>query len=284
MADVLYELEYSVNTTGLDKGEARLKRYDQAMERSSERARRLERDLSSIGSGGGRGVGGMVRSSGGARGSILTSTDRDAQRYVRAEVRARDRIDRENDRIARREFQRQQALGRERTRQERDLARFRDQFLRRQAQEQRRDQMQRYGLEQRIAAVRTQVNAGGSYGGLAALGGGILGLGGLVLGGLSRFGDTAIQGMGERDTALRQYTALMGGDRDRAGLEYYRAQQFARRTDFTESAVTKAQSGLVAQGFRGDELYRTLFAAADLSSLSGDDKSEALKGVAKHLN
>ena len=32
MADVLYELEYSVNTTGLDKGEARLKRYDQAME------------------------------------------------------------------------------------------------------------------------------------------------------------------------------------------------------------------------------------------------------------
>lgn len=302
MADLLYELAYEVNTSALDKAEARLKRYDDAMARSSERARRLERDISSIGGGRSSGTG-VIRSSGassGRGGSLLTSNEREIQRNMRAELRARERIDRSNDQIGQREWRRQIQIGREQRRQAADLERFnarRERAAVREATQAERERRRIFAFQERMRRQRERDDrsaaskAATRYGhfenavglGAAGLAGGLVG--GLYMAGrgLLAFGDSALQGMGERDSSLRNYTTLMGGDRERAGLEYYRAQQFARKTDFTEGAVTKAQSGLVAQGFRGDDLYRTLFAAADLSSLSGEDKSEALAGVVRAL-
>lgn len=309
MADLLYEMEFEVKTSSIDKAEHRLKRFDAAMERSSGVAKELQRTISTIGTGGGRigGSGGVVRSSSAGSGPVM-GIDAETRRVFafqrrmhgqrmreeREYIRERDRHIKNwtrDDERARRDRERGDAkahrealkVKRDEAKANREYIRERDRHLRNWQRDERRAGLQRYGLEQRIATLRSQSSTGGSYGGLAALGGGIIGVGALAFRGLSAFGDTAVQAMGERDSAVRNYTALMGGNRGSAELEYYRAQQFARRTDFTESAVTKAQSSLIAQGLRGDELYRTLFAASDLSSLSGDDKSEALKGVVRAL-
>lgn len=317
MADVLYELEYSVNTSALDKAEARLKRFEAAMERSSATASKLQSALSGMGSGGvlrssSAGGPGVVRSSGGGRGlfgkSDFEALARAAQKQEEklagmqwrniakaeaARVRAERQVAREATRSGKEQERQQRAIFRERDRHVRSWQRDED---RAQRARDRSDAANRRVIDrwknkayQRDIRHLTDVRDANTRmldqlkGAGLGLGAGLLGAGALAIGGLMSFGDRAVQVMGERDTSLRNYTALMGGDRERAGLEYYRAQQFARKTDFTESSVTKAQSSLIAQGFRGDELYRTLFAAADLSSLSDEDKSEALKGVVRAL-
>lgn len=93
-----------------------------------------------------------------------------------------------------------------------------------------------------------------------------------------RFGDTAIAAFGERSATIRGYTTLLGS-RPQADLEFYRAQQFAQRTDFSSEQIEKGQSRLIAQGFRGDNLYATLFSAADLASVMPGDKNQTLERV-----
>jgi len=108
-----------------------------------------------------------------------------------------------------------------------------------------------------------------------AVGGGVS----AVYAGLDRFGDNFIKAAGERTSTVRGYTTFLDGDKRLAELEYYRAQQFAQKTDFTSQTTEQAQSRLLAQGFRGKDLYATLFSAADLAAASPDDKNEALKRI-----
>jgi len=108
-----------------------------------------------------------------------------------------------------------------------------------------------------------------------AVGGGVS----AVYAGLDRFGDNFIKAAGERTGTIRGYTTFLDGDKRLAELEYYRAQQFAQKTDFTSQTTEQAQSRLLAQGFRGKDLYATLFSAADLAAASPDDKNEALKRI-----
>jgi hypothetical protein len=79
-------------------------------------------------------------------------------------------------------------------------------------------------------------------------------------------GSYAISAMGERSATIRAYTQLTGS-KEQANLELYRAQSFAQKTDFTSEAIEKSQARLMAQGFRGQELYSTLFAASDLAAI-----------------
>jgi tape measure domain-containing protein len=97
-----------------------------------------------------------------------------------------------------------------------------------------------------------------------------------------RFGDTAISAFGERSQTIRGYTTLLGS-RPQADLEFYRAQEFAGRTDFTSAQIEKSQSALMAQGFRGDNLYASLFSAADLAAIMPGDKNETLNKVSTAL-
>jgi len=94
----------------------------------------------------------------------------------------------------------------------------------------------------------------------------------------SRFGDTAITAFGERAGTIRGYTQLLGS-KPQAELEFYRAQQFAQKTDFTSEQVEKGQARLMAQGFRGQDLYSTLFSAADLAAIMPGDKNQTLERV-----
>lgn len=110
-----------------------------------------------------------------------------------------------------------------------------------------------------------------------AVGGGVS----AVYGGLDRFGDSFIKAAGERTSTVRGYTTFLDGDKRQAELEYYRAQQFAQKTDFTSQTIEQGQSRLLAQGFRGHDLYATLFAASDLAAASPDDKNETLKRLVK---
>lgn len=98
---------------------------------------------------------------------------------------------------------------------------------------------------------------------------------------LGQFGDTSIKAFGERTSTIRGYTTFLNGDRGQAELEFYRAQQFAQKTDFTSQTIEQGQSRLLAQGFRGHDLYATLFAASDLAAASPDDKNETLKRLVK---
>jgi len=87
-------------------------------------------------------------------------------------------------------------------------------------------------------------------------------------GAFEKGGDYAVKAMGERSATIRGYTQLLGGDKKQANLEYYRAQQFSQKTDFTSETIEKSQARLMAQGFRGKDLYATLFSAADLAAIS----------------
>ncbi len=92
-------------------------------------------------------------------------------------------------------------------------------------------------------------------------------------------GDYAVKAMGERSATIRGYTQLLGGDKKQANLEYYRAQQFSQKTDFTSETIEKSQARLMAQGFRGKDLYATLFSAADLAAIMPGDKNQTLERV-----
>ena len=92
-------------------------------------------------------------------------------------------------------------------------------------------------------------------------------------------GDYAVNAMGERSATIRGYTQLLGGDKKQANLEYYRAQQFSQKTDFTSETIEKSQARLMAQGFRGKDLYATLFSAADLAAIMPGDKNQTLERV-----
>ncbi len=91
-------------------------------------------------------------------------------------------------------------------------------------------------------------------------------------------GSYAISAMGERSATIRAYTQLTGS-KEQANLELYRAQSYAQKTDFTSEAIEKSQARLMAQGFRGQELYSTLFAASDLAAIMPGNKSETLERV-----
>ena len=106
---------------------------------------------------------------------------------------------------------------------------------------------------------------------------------GTAVNALGQFGDSSIKAFGERTSTIRGYTTFLGGDRGQAELEFYRAQQFAQKTDFTSQTIEQGQSRLLAQGFRGHDLYATLFAASDLAAASPDDKNETLKRVTMAL-
>lgn len=97
-----------------------------------------------------------------------------------------------------------------------------------------------------------------------------------VYGGLDRFGDSFIKAAGERTGTVRSYTTLLAGDKRLADLEFYRAQNFAQKTDFKSEQVEQTQSALLTQGFRGNDLYRATFAAADLAA----SQPEARRNVA----
>mgnify|MGYP000873681241 FL=1 len=99
------------------------------------------------------------------------------------------------------------------------------------------------------------------------------------LAGMASLGSSyAISAMGERSATIRAYTQLTGS-KEQANLELYRAQSFAQKTDFTSEAIEKSQARLMAQGFRGQELYSTLFAASDLASIMPGNKNETLERV-----
>lgn len=91
-------------------------------------------------------------------------------------------------------------------------------------------------------------------------------------------GSYAISAMGERSATIRAYTQLTGS-KEQANLELYRAQSYAQKTDFTSEAIEKSQARLMAQGFRGQELYSTLFAASDLAAIMPGNKNETLERV-----
>lgn len=94
-----------------------------------------------------------------------------------------------------------------------------------------------------------------------------------------RGGDVAIKAMGERSASIRAYTQLLGGDKRGAALEFYRAQEFAQKTDFSSAQIEQSQARLMAQGFRGRDLYATLFSAADLAAIMPGDKNQTLERV-----
>jgi tape measure domain-containing protein len=94
-----------------------------------------------------------------------------------------------------------------------------------------------------------------------------------------RGGDVAIKAMGERSASIRAYTQLLGGDKRGAALEFYRAQEFAQKTDFSSAQIEQSQARLMAQGFRGRDLYATLFSAADLAAVMPGDKNQTLERV-----
>lgn len=98
-------------------------------------------------------------------------------------------------------------------------------------------------------------------------------------GAFEKGGDYAVKAMGERSATIRGYTQLLGGDKKQANLEYYRAQQFSQKTDFTSEQIEKSQARLMAQGFRGKDLYATLFSAADLAAIMPGDKNQTLERV-----
>jgi len=98
-------------------------------------------------------------------------------------------------------------------------------------------------------------------------------------GAFEKGGDYAVKAMGERSATIRGYTQLLGGDKKQANLEYYRAQQFSQKTDFTSETIEKSQARLMAQGFRGKDLYATLFSAADLAAIMPGDKNQTLERV-----
>lgn len=99
------------------------------------------------------------------------------------------------------------------------------------------------------------------------------------LAGMASHGSSyAISAMGERSATIRAYTQLTGS-KEQANLELYRAQSFAQKTDFTSEAIEKSQARLMAQGFRGQELYATLFAASDLAAIMPGNKNETLERV-----
>jgi len=97
---------------------------------------------------------------------------------------------------------------------------------------------------------------------------------------LDAYGDKAIKAFGERGSAIRAYTTLLG-DAKQAELEFYKAQQLAARTDLTAEATQKAQQQLLVAGFRGQDKDATLLAGLDLASISPGDKNEALKSFAR---
>ena len=97
---------------------------------------------------------------------------------------------------------------------------------------------------------------------------------------LDSYGDKAIKAFGERGSAIRAYTTLLG-DAKQAELEFYKAQQLAARTDLTAEATQKAQQQLLVAGFRGQDKDATLLAGLDLASISPGDKNEALKSFAR---
>lgn len=99
---------------------------------------------------------------------------------------------------------------------------------------------------------------------------------GATFGAFERFGEQSLQAFGERSSTVRGYTTFLNGDRRQAELEFYRAQDFAQKTDFSSETVEKAQSRLLAQGFRGQDLYASLFSAADLAAAAPGDKNETL--------
>ena len=98
-----------------------------------------------------------------------------------------------------------------------------------------------------------------------------------------RGGDFAIKSMGERSATIRAYTQLLGGDKQGAELEIYRAQQFSQKTDFSSLQIEQAQARLMAQGFRDKDLYATLFSAADLAAIMPGDKNQTLERVTTAL-
>ncbi len=98
-----------------------------------------------------------------------------------------------------------------------------------------------------------------------------------------RGGDFAIKAMGERSATIRAYTQLLGGDKRGAALEYYRAQEFSQKTDFSSLQIEQAQARLMAQGFRDRDLYATLFSAADLAAIMPGDKNQTLERVTMAL-
>ncbi len=98
-----------------------------------------------------------------------------------------------------------------------------------------------------------------------------------------RGGDFAIKAMGERSATIRAYTQLLGGDKRGAALEYYRAQEFSQKTDFSSLQIEQAQARLMAQGFRDKDLYATLFSAADLAAIMPGDKNQTLERVTMAL-
>lgn len=98
-----------------------------------------------------------------------------------------------------------------------------------------------------------------------------------------RGGDFAIKAMGERSASIRAYTQLLGGDKKGAALEYYRAQEFSQKTDFSSLQIEQAQARLMAQGFRDKDLYATLFSAADLAAIMPGDKNQTLERVTMAL-
>jgi len=98
-----------------------------------------------------------------------------------------------------------------------------------------------------------------------------------------RGGDFAIKAMGERTATIRAYTQLLGGDKKGAALEYYRAQEFSQKTDFSSLQIEQAQARLMAQGFRDKDLYATLFSAADLAAIMPGDKNQTLERVTMAL-
>ena len=101
---------------------------------------------------------------------------------------------------------------------------------------------------------------------------------GKLAGLVSSGGAYASQAMGERSATIRAYTQLTGS-KEQANLELYRAQSYAQKTDFTSEAIEKSQARLMAQGFRGQELYSTLFAASDLAAIMPGNKNETLERV-----
>ena len=79
-----------------------------------------------------------------------------------------------------------------------------------------------------------------------------------------RGGDFAIKAMGEAVGIDPRHTQLLGGDKKGAALEYYRAQEFSQKTDFSSLQIEQAQARLMAQGSATKTCHATLFSAADL--------------------
>lgn len=110
----------------------------------------------------------------------------------------------------------------------------------------------------------------------AVVGGAIVGAGKA----LDDFGDKAIKSFGERSSAIRAYTTLLGSA-SMAETEFAKAQQLAARTDLTAEATQKAQQQLLVAGLRGPTKDALLLGGLDLASITPGDKNEALKSFAR---